>query len=186
MFSGFQEMINVKLWAKNQGQSLAFANVVLSQYINSMSWKPGERVLDMGCGPGIVTTEALLPRLPEDFSVLVGADLSADMVQYASENYTHPKLRFTQFDLLKDLGFTSQLLPSDFDKIFSFFCLHWVPDHRYYLAIKTKISFLKYFHFVLLNDIVKALTHTFSFRRFEESQHPRNITNYAYLPLSTS
>jgi juvenile hormone acid methyltransferase len=106
-----------------------------------MSWKPGDRVLDLGCGPGDVTTEVLMPRLPTDFSVLVGADLSAEMIQYASENYMHPKLRFTQFDLAKDLGMTSQLLPSDFDKIFSFFCLHWIPDDRYYLVIKPRIHF---------------------------------------------
>jgi juvenile hormone acid methyltransferase len=79
-----------------------------------------------------------MPRLPEDFSVLVGADLSAEMVQYASKTYTHPKLRFTQFDLAKDLGITSQMLPSGFDKIFSFYCLHWIPDQRYYLALKPR------------------------------------------------
>jgi trans-aconitate methyltransferase len=72
---------------------------------------------------------------------LVGADLSAEMIQYASETYTHPKLRFTQFDLAKDLGIASQLLLSDFDKIFSFFCLHWIPDDRYYLAIKPRFHF---------------------------------------------
>jgi juvenile hormone acid methyltransferase len=141
MFSRFQEMINPKLFAKNHRQGTEFAKVVLSQYIDTISWKPGDRVLDLGCGPGGVTTEVLLPRLPADFSVLVGADLSAEMVQYASEKYTHPKVRFTQFDLLKDLGMTSQLLPSDFDKIFSFYCLHWVPDHRYCLAIKPRFGF---------------------------------------------
>jgi juvenile hormone acid methyltransferase len=101
-----------------------------------MSWKPGDQVLDLGCGPGSVTTEVLMPRLPADFSLLVGADLSAEMVQYASKTYTHSKLRFTQFDLAKDLEITSQLLPSGFDKIFSFYCLHWIPEQRYYLAIK--------------------------------------------------
>jgi juvenile hormone acid methyltransferase len=103
---------------------------VISEYINSMSWKPGDRVLDMGCGPGNVTTEVLLPRLPADFGLLVGADISAEMVQYATETYTHSKLRFTQFDLVNDIGETAQLQPSVFDKIFSFFCLHFIQDHR--------------------------------------------------------
>jgi len=109
---------------------------LLPKYINSMSWKTGDRVLELGCGPGRMTTQVLMPRLPEDFSLLVGADKSANMIQYASETYTHPKLRFTQFDLAKDIENTSQLRPSDYDKIFSFFCLHWIPDHRYCLAIK--------------------------------------------------
>ena len=77
-----------------------------------------------------------MPRLPEGFGLLVGADLSAEMIQYASETYTHSKLRFTQFDITKDIGDTSQLRPADYDKIFSFFLLQWIPDHRYYLAIK--------------------------------------------------
>jgi len=71
-----------------------------------MSWKTGDRVLDLGCGPGRVTTKVLLPRLSADFSLLVGADLSADIVQYATKNYTHSKLRITQFDLAKDMETT--------------------------------------------------------------------------------
>ena len=103
-----------------------------------MSWKTEDRVLDVGCGPGTITTQVLMPHLPEDFGLLVGADRSANMIQYATETYTHPKLMFTQFDLVEDIGNTSQLRPSDFDKIFSFFCLHHVPDHRYYLARKLR------------------------------------------------
>jgi juvenile hormone acid methyltransferase len=54
---------------------------VLSVYIKRMSWKTGDRVLDLGCGPGGVTTKVLLPRLPADFGLLVGADNSADTLQ---------------------------------------------------------------------------------------------------------
>ena len=105
---------------------------VLSEYIQKMTWKTGDRVLDLGCGPGIMTKEVLMPRLPEDFGLLVGADLSDNMIQYASEMYSHSKLRYIQFDIAKDIENTSQLRPSDFDKIFTFFLLHWVPDNRYY------------------------------------------------------
>ena len=136
MFSRFQEMNKPKLYASCNELSTRESGKVISEYINSMSWKPGDRVLDMGCGPGNVTTEVLMPRLPADFGLLIGADMSADMIQYATETYTHSKLRFTQFDLLKDIGKSSQLQPSYFDKIFCFFLLHWIPDHRYYLAIK--------------------------------------------------
>ena len=137
MFSLFQEMNKLKLYA-DCCQDLTGKDVtkVLSEHINKMSWKTGDRVLDVGCGPGSVTTQVLIPRLPEDFGLLVGADMSAKMIQYASETYTHPKLRFTQFDITKDIENTSQLRPSDYDKIFSFFCLHWIPDHRYYVPIK--------------------------------------------------
>jgi juvenile hormone acid methyltransferase len=109
---------------------------VLRLYINRMSWKTGERVLDAGCGPGTMTTQVLMPRLPADFSLLVGADMSADTLHYANSNYKHPKLKFTHFDLVKDVENTSQLQPSTFDKIFSFYCLNWIPDQRYCLAVK--------------------------------------------------
>jgi juvenile hormone acid methyltransferase len=136
MFSRFQEMNDAKLYASFHGLATRDATKVLSEYIDRMSWKTGDRVLDLGCGPGSVTTQVLMPRLPADFGLLVGADLSADMIQYASNNYAHSKLRFTQFDLVKDIENTSQLQPSGFDKIFCFFCLHWISDQRYYLAIK--------------------------------------------------
>ena len=124
-------MNDAKLYANSCHDLTARAvTKVLSEYINSMSWKTGDRVLDVGCGPGSVTTQVLMPRLPEDFGLLVGADLSANMIQYASETYEHSKLRFTQFDLAKDIGNTSQLRPLDFDKIFSFFCLQCIPDQR--------------------------------------------------------
>jgi len=131
MFFRFQKMNEPKLYADTCHElSGSIATKVLPKYINSMSWKTGDRVLDLGCGPGKMTTQVLMPLLPEDFSLLVGADISAKMIQYASETYTHPKLRFTQFDLAKDIENTSQLRPSDYDKIFSFFCLHCIFDHR--------------------------------------------------------
>jgi juvenile hormone acid methyltransferase len=141
MFPRFQEMNDAKLYDSNHGLQERDDTKVLSEYINSMSWKTGDRVLDLGCGPGSVTTQVLMPRLPADFGILVGADLSADMIQYASKTYSHSKLRFTQFDLVKDIGNTSQVRPLSFDKIFSFYCLHWIPDQRYYLAIKTIFHF---------------------------------------------
>jgi juvenile hormone acid methyltransferase len=137
MFSLFQEMIDAKLYAAScERLSTKGVTKVLPQYIKSMNWKTGDRVLDLGCGPGSVTAQVLMPRLPADFGLLVGADVSADMIQYASDTYTHSKLRFTQFDLLKDIGNTSKLGPSSFDKIFSFYLLHWIPEQRYHFAIK--------------------------------------------------
>ena len=136
MFSRLQEMNDAKLYASCHELQARDATEVLSDYINRMIWKTGDRVLDLGCGPGNVTTQVLMPLLPADFGLLIGADLSADMIHYASNNYAHSKLRFTQFDLAKDIQNSSQLGPSGFDKIFSFFCLNWIPDQRYYLAIK--------------------------------------------------
>ena len=137
MFSRFQEMNNAELYTSCHDLQTRDATQVLSEYINSMSWKTGDRVLDLGCGPGCVTSQVLMPRLPADFSLVVGMDVSADMIQQANRTYTHPKLRFAQFDLSKGTESTSELWLPGFDKIFSFYCLHWIPDQRYYLPIKS-------------------------------------------------
>jgi trans-aconitate methyltransferase len=142
MFSRFQEMNDAKLYATSCHDVTARpVTKLLSEYINKMSWKTGDRVLDVGCGPGSVTTQVLMCRLPADFGLLLGADLSANMIQYASKTYEHSKVKFTQFDISKDIGNTTELWPSDFDKIFSFFCLHWIPDKRYYWAINQEFNF---------------------------------------------
>lgn len=130
----FQEMHDAELYTASHELQKRDAVQVLSEYLNSMSWKPGDRVLDLGCGPGSVTWQELMPRLPVDFGILVGADVSPLMVQHASNTYTHPKLRFAQFDLTKDVRGTSEISALGFDKIFSFYCLHWIPDQRYDLA----------------------------------------------------
>jgi len=168
IFSRFQEMNYPKLYHDMcHGITAKEVTKALSEYINSMSWKTGDLVLDVGCGPGSVTMQVLMPCLPADFGLLIGADLSADMIQYASNNYTHSKLKFTQFDLVKDIENTSQLQPSSFDKIFCFFCLHWIPEKRYLLGNKTRTLFLIYFYCVLLKDIFTVLTQRLnSFRRF--------------------
>jgi len=161
------------------------ATKVLSVYINSMSWKTGDRVLDLGCGPGRVTTQMLMPRLPEDFGPLVGADLLANMIQYASETYTNSKLRFIQFDLSKDIENTLQLRPSDFGKIFCFFLLHCIPDQRYYLAIEPGVH-SSYTFIVGCWTIYLWYLHTClnTFRNFEGTWHLRNVGKY--LPLWTA
>ncbi|XP_069675139.1 juvenile hormone acid O-methyltransferase-like [Periplaneta americana] len=103
---------------------------LLSEYLVSMTWKAGERVLDLGCGPCLVTMKVLLPRLPEDIEILVGTDVSSDMLQLASSKYPHPKLKLIQMDLGKEIPAVSELRTPGFDKIFSFHALHWIPDQR--------------------------------------------------------
>ncbi|XP_069675144.1 juvenile hormone acid O-methyltransferase-like [Periplaneta americana] len=106
------------------------AEQIVSEYMHLMTWEPGARVLDLGCGPGHNAAEVLLPRLPDDFEILVGADISHPMVQLASSTYKHPKLKFLHLDAGMDIPADSEFRTPGFDKIFGFYLLHWVPDQR--------------------------------------------------------
>jgi len=87
-----------------------------------------ERVLDIGCGDGIVTA-AIAKRLPE--GSVIGLDRSPGMIRFAREQFPHgayPNLSFAEGNA-QDLGFSGE-----FDIVFSNAALHWVYDHGPVLA----------------------------------------------------
>lgn len=75
--------------------------------------RPGERVLDAGCGTGQLT--ALIAESGAD---VVGVDNSPEMVDAAARNY--PELPFEVADV-RDLPYSGE-----FDAVFSNAVLHWV------------------------------------------------------------
>jgi trans-aconitate methyltransferase len=83
--------------------------------IDLLDPKPGERILDLGCGTGHLTAE-LAARGAE----VIGLDASVSMVAQARQNY--PKLKFTLADA-RTLKFDES-----FDAVFSNAALHWIPE----------------------------------------------------------
>lgn len=77
--------------------------------------KPGERVLDLGCGTGHLTA-----KIVESGAAVVGLDSSPSMVAQARQNF--PKLKFQLADAR---GFE---FDQPFDAVFSNAVLHWVPE----------------------------------------------------------
>ncbi len=79
--------------------------------------KPGERILDVGCGTGQLTQE--IANLNVE---VVGIDASPDMIGAARKNF--PELRFEVCD--------AAALPfaNEFDGVFSNASLHWVTDQK--------------------------------------------------------
>jgi trans-aconitate methyltransferase len=75
--------------------------------------RPGERVLDLGCGTGHLTA-----RLAEAGAVVVGLDRSAEMLHQARAAYPH--LAFVEGDA-RTFSFAEP-----FDAVFSNAALHWV------------------------------------------------------------
>ena len=61
--------------------------------------KPGERVIDIGCGNGALAND-LVTRAGADVH---GFDLNEDNIAIAMQRYSHPRLRFSASDALQAL-----------------------------------------------------------------------------------
>ncbi|MBV8810291.1 MAG: methyltransferase domain-containing protein [Acidobacteriaceae bacterium] len=79
--------------------------------------RAGERILDLGCGPGQLTA-----RIAERGAEVTGLDASPEMIGQARQNY--PQLKF----LLRDAEHMQ--FESEFDAVFSNAALHWMLDAR--------------------------------------------------------
>ena len=64
--------------------------------------KPGMRILDVGCGPGI-TTSALAQAVQPDGKV-VGVDGSVERIEYAKKKYGSNYIEFENHDFFSDLS----------------------------------------------------------------------------------
>ncbi len=83
--------------------------------------KPGERILDLGCGTGHLTAQ-----IAERGASTTGLDSSVSMIAQARQNY--PKLKFALADA-SDFRFDEP-----FDAVFSNAALHWIPEAQRVIA----------------------------------------------------
>ncbi len=77
--------------------------------------KPGERILDLGCGTGQLTNS-----IASSGATALGLDASPDMIGQARQNF--PKIRFVLADA------ANMQFENEFDAIFSNAALHWMLD----------------------------------------------------------
>jgi trans-aconitate 2-methyltransferase len=75
----------------------------------------GERILDLGCGPGQLTK-----KISESGAQVVGVDSSPNMIGQARQNF--PELRFA----LQDAA--TMTFENEFNAVFSNAALHWMLD----------------------------------------------------------
>ena len=64
------------------------------------------------------------------YKQLIGVDIVHQMVEFAQKHHAphNPRLSFRQLDILNDD--VGNIFPEGFDKIFSFYVIHWIRDHK--------------------------------------------------------
>lgn len=101
----------------NPSEYSAHGRFVTDLGANILEWldaKPGESILDIGCGDGVLTAQ-----IAERGANVLGVDASGEMVRAARERGVSAEVR----DATR-LEFQQQ-----FDAVFSNAALHWMEDH---------------------------------------------------------
>ncbi|KAL4111906.1 hypothetical protein QTP88_015777 [Uroleucon formosanum] len=143
-------------YVKNNGIQRKAAKDVLTAYGEKMVWTSNEIVLDIGCGPGDVTSDILYAFFKNYIKQLVGFDKSVEMIEYAKNFFECSKIEFKVLDIenSNDCSFYSHR----FNKIFSFFCFHWIHNKvntllNMHLMLKSGGEIL--IDFLLINSLVE-------------------------------
>lgn len=136
-------MYRPKLYTKANELQQKENELTLAEYKDVFNWKGRDSLLDIGCGPGDNTIKRIHPLLPANYSLLMGVDVSQEMVTYASMTYgaTVPKTRFQQLDISKPL--VDKSLMELFDNVTSFIVFHYFKDQRYKKHLNLKTLSLK-------------------------------------------
>ncbi|EEC03163.1 acid methyltransferase, putative [Ixodes scapularis] len=88
-----------------------------------------QQFLDLGCGPGNITRDVLLPQCPP-CRRLVAVDSSEDMLKYARERFSHPKIVYDTLDIVSDdlSEFVGRY--GLFDRVYALHLLNWLKDQE--------------------------------------------------------
>lgn len=95
-------------------QKGAFVPRLGADLVSLLAPRAGERVLDLGCGSGDLTSE-----LTKSGATVVGVDASREMVEQARAKYSALELAVVDGQELTYAG--------EFDAVFSNAALHWMP-----------------------------------------------------------
>lgn len=110
---GSSKKWDTNLYNKKHG----FVHQYGADLIDLLQPKPGDRILDLGCGSGQLTA-----KIAESGASVIGIDSSVEMIQAAKNLFPGQ-----EFDVMDATSFS---FAEPFDAIFSNAVLHWVKDQQ--------------------------------------------------------
>jgi arsenite methyltransferase len=170
---------------------------ITEKTIRRMNLRPGERVLDLGCGSGWATR--LLARLvsdgPDGFGQVVGVDVSDEMIRQA-------RTASKDFDNVMFVWGSATQIPWEenfFDKMLSVESFYYYPDQERALAELFRVMAPKGRLFILINlyrdnpyslqwvDKLKVPVHVRSAAEYVQmlKKHSFENVEYAQIPDDT-
>ena len=170
---------------------------ITEKTIRRMNLRPGERVLDLGCGSGWATR--LLARLvadgPEGFGQVVGVDVSDEMIRVA-------RAASKDFDNIMYVWGSATQIPWEenfFDKMLSVESFYYYPDQERALAELFRVMAPHGHLFILINlykdnpyslqwvDKLKVPVHVRSAAEYVDllKKHAFENVEYAQIPDDT-
>ncbi len=106
--------MSTQTWnASRYAANAAFVPALGQPVLDLLQPRPGERILDLGCGDGVLTE-----RLAETGAEIVGVDSSENMVAAARQRGLDARV----------MDATKITFDQEFDAVFSNAALHWIKD----------------------------------------------------------
>lgn len=120
----------------NFNQSQRFdASCAIDEFSDFFTWHfdGTDTLLDVGCGPGDVLRDFVIPKVPKNRARVTGIDISYEMVACAKNLFNNiESVEFLQLDISESSDVCRKVLGNvQFSNITSFYCQHWIQDQRW-------------------------------------------------------